>query len=216
MAHLISVNVGAAHHLGGSPRATGIDKRPVAGPVEVRPVGPKGHSGLVGDFIGEARHHGGDEQAVYAYAREDHDTWTETLGRSSPPGSFGENLTTAGLDVSGAVAGERWRIGDVVLEVTGPRIPCATFARWLERDGWIQEFRARARPGAYLRVLTGGSLAAGDVVEVVDRPDHGVTIRRMFQALTTQPELLPGLLVARDHLTPEIVDRAEGVRPFVD
>lgn len=103
--------------------------------------------GLVGDRVYDVKHHGGSDQAVYAYAREDLDQWEAGLGKPLANGIFGENLTTAGLEVNGALIGERWRIGpDVVLEVSCPRIPCATFQGWLERGGRIKRFtRAAAR-----------------------------------------------------------------------
>lgn len=197
---LLSVNVG-------KPRsnpwkglsATGIDKRPVHGPVAVTAPGPKGTGavGLAGDRVYDVKHHGGSDQAVYAYAREDLDGWEAELGRSLDNGFFGENLTTVDLDVNGALIGERWRIGsEVVLEVSCARIPCATFQGWLERDGWIKRFTQAALPGAYLRVMEPGTIRAGDPVEIVHRPAHDVTVALSFRAMTREPELLPRLLVA--------------------
>jgi MOSC domain-containing protein YiiM len=190
-----------------SAEATGIGKEPVAGPVLVRDPGPRGTglgSGLVGDFIGDGRHHGGNYQAVYAFQREDLDRWAERLGRQLPNGFFGENLTTAGLDVSDARIGERWRIGpDVELEVTAPRIPCSTFRGWVGEQGWLKMFAADARPGAYLKVISPGSIRAGDRIEVAHRPDHDVTISLVFRAELTDRDLLPRLLAAGDHLHPE-------------
>nr|WSW66161.1 MOSC domain-containing protein [Streptomyces sp. NBC_00995] len=179
--------------------ATGIDKRPVTGPVAVADPGPKGTGavGLAGDRVYDVQHHGGYDQAVYAYAREDLDGWEAELGRPLGHGAFGENLTTRGLDVNGALIGERWRIGpDVVLEVSCPRIPCATFQGWLRRDGWLKRFTQAARPGAYLRVIEPGDIRAADPVEIVYRPDHDVTVALTFQALTLHPELLPRLAAA--------------------
>lgn len=178
---------------------TGIDKRAVVGPVAVTAPGPKeaGAVGLAGDRVFDVAHHGGADQAVYAYAREDLDTWGRVLGRTLPDGVFGENLTTTGIDLTGALIGERWRVGaDVVLEVSCPRIPCGTFQGWLRRDGWIKEFTQAARPGAYLRVIAAGEIAAGDAISVVHRPDHDVTIAVTFRALTLEPGLLPRLLAA--------------------
>jgi MOSC domain-containing protein YiiM len=189
---------------------TGIDKRPVDGPVVVAAPGPKGTGavGLAGDRVYDVRHHGGNDQAVYAYAREDLDAWQAELGTPLSPGQFGENLTTAGVDVCGAVIGERWRIGpDVVLEVSCPRIPCVTFQGWMERAGWIKQFTRAARPGAYLRVIEPGEIRAGDPVEIVRRPGHEVTVAVTFRALTLEPELLPGLLAA-DALPAEIRELA--------
>lgn len=177
---------------------TGINKQPVGHPVEVRAPGPKAtglHSGLVGDQIFDVENHGGDEQAVYAYAREDYDWWQEQLGRELPGGLFGENLTTTGLDVNGAVIGERWRIGgELVLEPTFGRVPCATFQAKMREPHWVKRFAQEGRPGAYLRVVSPGRVQAGDPVEVTERPAHGITIGYAFHAWMSEPELLPELL----------------------
>jgi MOSC domain-containing protein YiiM len=199
--HLLSLNVGKPRE---NPwkglAATGIDKRPVRHSVAVTAPGPKGTGavGLAGDRAHDVKHHGGADQALYAYAREDLDTWQEHLGRRLDNGvGFGENLTTVGVDVNGALIGERWRIGsDVLLEVTCPRIPCATFQGWLGEPGWLKRFIEARRPGAYLRVIDEGSIRAGDPIEVVSRPEHDITVALTFRAFTTEPELLPRLAVA--------------------
>lgn len=143
---------------------TAIDKRAVAGPVRV------GRFGLRADVQADRRFHGGEEKAVYAYGQDDADHWARELGRDLPPGWFGENVRVAGLDPSAARVGERWRVGaDLVLEVTGPREPCSTFARWVGGDderGWVRRFRESGRVGAYLRVVQRGSVQPGDVVLV--------------------------------------------------
>jgi MOSC domain-containing protein YiiM len=189
-------------------KTTGIGKQPVDYQVEVRAPGSKTDglgSGLVGDFIGDRKHHGGDGQAVYAYSREDLDAWELELERELPNGSFGENLTTRGLNVSGARLGEQWRIGrDVVLQVTAPRIPCATFRGFLGVPGWLKIFTAGGNPGAYLRIVDPGLISAGDPVEIVHRPEHEVTIALTFRALTTDGDLMPRLLEAGEDLDPEL------------
>jgi MOSC domain-containing protein YiiM len=197
---ILSVNVGSPRPNPWKPvTLTGIDKRPVSGAVMVTAPGPKGTGavGLAGDRVYDVKHHGGPDQAVYAYAREDLDTWQEELGTPLGNGAFGENLTTAGIDVSGALIGERWRIGrDLILEACCPRIPCGTFQGWLARAGWIRRFTAAARPGAYLRVTEPGQVQAGDEVVIEHRPGHDVTVALTFRALTTEPGLLPRLLAA--------------------
>ena len=182
-------------------RKTGIDKRPTSEAVAVRAPGPmRGGlgSGIVGDVIGNRKLHGGDDQAVYAYAREDLDTWAAHLDRELTNGMFGENLTTTGVDVTGAVIGERWRVGidGVLLEVTSPRTPCKTFASRLGVDGWIKTFARGGTPGAYLRVIEPGTVSGGDRVDVVERPSHGVTIGVVYRALLLEKDLLPEILVA--------------------
>jgi MOSC domain-containing protein YiiM len=217
MPSLVSVNLGATRPTQHSDIGyTGIDKRPATGPVQVRAPGPKGigGSGLVGDRVCDLRHHGGDDQAVYAYAREDLDRWAADLGRPLVSGAFGENLTTKGVDITNALIGERWRLGDeVVLEVCCPRIPCRTFAAWLGERGWVKTFTERAVPGAYLRVIEPGFIEAGYPVRIAFRPAHDVTVGLAFRATTTEPDLLPRLLVA-DALHPEAMASARRRVPF--
>ncbi|WP_104086518.1 MOSC domain-containing protein [Arthrobacter sp. GMC3] len=165
----------------GTVGVTAIDKRPVDGPVHVRPLG------LYGDLQADRKNHGGLDQAIYAYAQEDIDYWGAELGRDIPPGLFGENLRTRGIDASGAVIGQRWRIGDhVVLEVTSPRVPCATFARRMGEPRWVKRFTEAGRIGTYLRVLHKGKLAAGDPIEIEFTPDHGITVGKFFANPTVE------------------------------
>ena len=177
---------------------TGINKRPVDRLVTVRAPGHRTtglHSGLVGDHIFDIEHHGGDDRAVYAYAREDYDWWQARLCRRLANGLFGENLTTEEVDVNGAVIGERWHIGPrLVLQPTFGRIPGVTFQRRMGEPRWVRTFTRANRPGAYLRVLEPGQVWAGDPVTVQDRPAHGATIAQAFRAYLTEPQLLPKLL----------------------
>jgi len=192
VASVISVNVAVPRTVEGIGR-TGIDKQPADGPVGILVPG-EGASGVAGDKVFDTDGHGGVHQAVYAYAREDLDAWQVSLDRPLSNGTFGENLTTDGVDVTGSLIGERWRIGAVELEVSSPRIPCNTFARWMDEHQWVKRFTARAVPGAYLRVITPGEVRAGDAVEVVHRPAHDVTVGVAFRALTIEPALLPRLV----------------------
>jgi MOSC domain-containing protein YiiM len=190
--------------------STGIFKLPVDAPVPVRVPRPKnsgpGQSGLAGDVICDIAHHGGPGQAVYAYAREDLDWWERELGRDLPDGMFGENLTTERLDLTNAVIGEQWRFGSgLVLEATAPRIPCMTFAAKMDEPGWIKRFTARGVTGVYFKVVTPGDAVRGDSIEVVDRPEHGVTIGTFFRAISTERERLPELLPARAYLPEKTV-----------
>lgn len=189
---------------------TGIFKRPVEGGVYVSAPGPaKGISGLASDKIGDPNHHGGDDQAVYAFQREDLDRWEQIKERAFPNGAFGENLTTSGIDVNEALIGERWRIGDEVeLEVTGPRIPCRTFRGVISEPKWIREFTQDARPGAYFRVITPGTVKAGDTIEVTYKPPHDVSISLVFRATTTDRSLVSKLQAAAQYLDPELVEYA--------
>lgn len=154
---------------------TAIGKYPVDAPLRVRPYG------LHGDVQADRKHHGGLAKALYAYADEDARFWADELGRDITPGLFGENLRTAGLDVNGAEIGERWRIGDeLIVEVTCPREPCAVFQRRMREPHWVKRFTREARPGAYLSIVKSGTIAAGDAIEIVSRPGHGVTVASFF------------------------------------
>jgi MOSC domain-containing protein YiiM len=211
VASVLSVNV-ARVRTNPDPRAqsklTGIDKVATTEAVPVRAPGPMHGgvgSGLVGDTIGNQKLHGGDDQAVYAYAREDLDAWEIQLQRKLAHGMFGENLTTSGIDVTQARIGERWRIGTdgLVLEVSAPRTPCRTFQAFLHLNQWIKTFTQAGKPGAYLRVISPGTVRAGDAITIDYRPDHDVTIGLVFRARMSEPELLPQLLRA-DALSAEL------------
>lgn len=189
-ATVVSVNVGPVVETPGSLLGrTGIDNRPAPGRVLAHATG------LVGDEVADTRHHGGFDQAVYAYQREDLDRWAAELGRELHDGNFGENLTTRGIDLAGAVIGERWRIGSAEFEVSSPRTPCGTFFNHMGRlRGWVKRFTADGRPGAYLRVLVEGEVGAGDEIVVLHRPTHGVTVAEVFRAITTEKDRMPALL----------------------
>jgi MOSC domain-containing protein YiiM len=207
-ARIVSVNVGRPRpwEWAGIGRSS-IAKSAVAGPTLVTSLG------LDGDQVSDTAHHGGVDQAVYAFAREDLDRWAGLFGRRVPDGQFGENLTTAGLDVNEAEVGEHWAIGSATFEVASVRIPCQDFKGWLgesgfDNRGWVKRFTSEGRPGPYLRVVEEGLVEAGDRIEVVHRPGHGVTVSMMFRALTTERELLPRLLEI-DGLVEEARRRAE-------
>jgi MOSC domain-containing protein YiiM len=175
---VVSVNRGPEADLlvGGKPARTGINKQSAAGRVAVHSLG------LAEDEYGDKENHGGVDQAVYAYAREDLDWWTERLGRELRNGLFGENITTAGIDISAALIGETWQLGSAVVQITTPRIPCVTFQSWMHEPHWVKRFADARRPGAYLRVLTEGSVCAGDELTVLTRPERAVTVAESMQA----------------------------------
>ena len=173
---------------------SGIDKRPVAGPVRL------GVDGVDGDTICDTANHGGPDQAVYAYSTDDLDFWTEQLQRLVEPGNVGENLTVSGVDCSHAVIGERWRVGEAVLRVTGPRIPCRVFAGFLDVPDLVKRFLAARRPGCYLAVEHEAAVAAGDPVTVVSRPAHGVTVADLMAAMSGDRAMVPHVAQARDDM----------------
>jgi MOSC domain-containing protein YiiM len=201
MARVLSVNVGRPQQIGvrrGRPQMSAIGKAPVAGRVRVEGVN------LAGDDQADRRVHGGPDKAVYAYASEDIGWWASRLERDDlPPGIFGENLTTEGVDVTNALIGERWRIGTVELEVCQPRFPCYKLGLRFGDPLMVKLFAQAGRPGAYLRILTEGELQAGDEVDITHRPSHGVTIAQVSRAVllddselekaASAPELPPSL-----------------------
>ena len=183
-AQIVSVNVGRPRDIvvDGRPVRTSIWKDPVAGRVAVRGVN------VSGDDQSDRRAHGGDRKAVYAYAREELDWWGDRLGAALAPGTFGGNLTTEGLDVTDARVGERWRIGTTLLEVTQPRLPCYKLEARMDRPGFIDEFIDGGRPGAYLRIVEEGEVAAGDAVRIVSRPDDAPSVGEVMRRKTNQTE----------------------------
>lgn len=198
--HVLSVNVAADLHEGekwtGPHRRSGIDKRPFPGPRLLAA------DAVEGDSVINRKFHGGPWQAVYAYAREDADWWAAQLGISIDSGRFGENLTTVGLDVTNALIGEKWRVGDAVVQVTVPRIPCRIFAGFWGRPGLVKTFTQARRPGAYLRILTEGTVRATDPIEVIDRPARAATIAQAFACKTGDRQYLE-LLSSTADLAPD-------------
>ena len=179
MSKILSINVASIIHEGewtGSEGRTGIDKRSVVGNVLLA------NDSVAGDVVVDRKHHGGYDKAVYAYAREDADWWEGQIGREISNGQFGENLTTLGIDLNSCLIGERWQIGEVVLEVSEPRIPCRVFAGFWDRPSLIKEFTDARRSGAYLRIIKEGRISAGDQIEVIFNPEHEVTIKDIFDA----------------------------------
>ncbi|AHK28588.1 MOSC domain-containing protein [Rhodococcus opacus PD630] len=179
---------------------TAIDKRPVDGPVRVTTAG------LVGDHVCDTEYHGGPFKAVYAYQEDEAQRWASELGRELPAGWFGENLRLDGIAATDAVIGERWRIGTTELEVTSPRTPCGTFGVWAAEPRWVKRFSERADTGAYLRVVTEGSVTAGDTVQRIHVPGHGVTVRDLFTG--RDPERFVALLEQQENLSPTVADKA--------
>lgn len=196
---LISVNVGLPKVVDTGQRQveTAIWKHPVEGRVKVRGVN------LDGDRQADLSVHGGPDKAVYAYAIEETRRWEEELGRELGAGAFGENLTTQGIDVSGAVLGERWRVGTTLLEVVQPRLPCFKLGLRMGDPGFLRRFAQASRPGAYLKILEEGDLGRGDPIEVdLDgRPDHGVSVRLVSDAM-----LVDHSLIARAQEAPQLID----------
>jgi MOSC domain-containing protein YiiM len=195
---VLSVNVGTPKQIAvrrGRPLMSSIGKQPVEGRVRVEGVN------VAGDQQADRRVHGGPDKAVYVYAREDAAWWEEQLGRALPPGMFGENLTTEGVDVSGAVIGERWRIGTVELEVAQPRLPCAKLGTRFGDLTMVKRFAEASRPGGYCRIVTEGELGAGDEIERLSRPEHGITLAFVSNAI-----LLDETLRERAGSAPELAE----------
>lgn len=197
-ARVLSVNVGEAKTGILKSGRTGIDKHPVDS-IDVFDPGPKGvgASGVDGDAVVSRKHHGGTFQAVYAVSCEELDWWSVDLDRDLGPGAFGENLTTAGFDIDASLIGEQWRIGgSVILTVTAPRVPCATFAAHMGVPGWVKAFTARGRTGAYLSVTQPGTIHPGDEIQVAWRPGHGITVPEVFRAWMGDRDLARAVLAA--------------------
>lgn len=178
---VVAVNVGPIREVRwrGEIVRTAIWKEPVG----ARGVVLKGVN-LEGDDQADRSVHGGVDKAVYAYAEEDYEHWASEQGVLTQHGLFGENLTVRGIELRNAVVGERWRIGTALLEVAQPRLPCFKLGIRLGDPYFPRRFLAMARAGAYLRIIEEGELRAGDRIEVVSRPDHGVTLGHMVAAVT--------------------------------
>ncbi len=191
---VVSVNAGRAElmRIGGRTISTGIRKAPVE-------RGYVSALGLVGDVVADEENHGGPDQALYLYSAEDYAWWAGELGASPAPGTFGENLTLSSFGPGEVRIGDRFRVGDALVEATAPRIPCATFATRMDEPQWVKRFAAARRPGIYVRVLEPGEVAAGDPVERVDSSNGHATIVELMDAwydAQPPPELLERLFAS--------------------
>ncbi len=206
---VVSVNAGMPKPVGyetSSLGSTAIEKQPVAGPVRIT------DDGIDGNACASTDVHGDEFMRVYAYAVEDYAWWQAELLRELRPGQFGEQLTTEGIDLNAAIVGETWRVGSALLQIAHVRVPCQTFKGWMGSSGydataWVKRFTLAGRPGPYFRVIEEGVVSAGDRIEVVGRPDHGVTVADLFAAVTTLPALLPRLIDVPG-LKPWVYERA--------
>ncbi len=205
----VNVGVPRAVHVNGHTVLTAIWKYPVEGRVPLRGVN------LRGDDQADRAVHGGPDKAVYAYAIEDTEWWETQLERPLDPGAFGENLTVRGLPVSEAVIGEQWAVGTALLQVCQPRLPCFKLGLRMDDPGFLKRFARARRPGAYLRVLREGDMAAGDAINVQQRPSHGVTSALVSRALLGERQLvavartapeLPAELLAWMQERAEVID----------
>ena len=197
-----SVNAGRAEpmKIGARTISTGIRK----GPVE---RGRIARLGLVGDVVANVENHGGPDQAIYVYSSEDYAWWGDELGAVPEPGTFGENLTLSSFGPKAVRIGDRYRVGEAMLEVTAPRIPCATFATRMDEPNWVQRFAAARRPGLYVRVLEPGEVAVGDRVDRHEGDDgHPLVVDLMDVWYDPEPD--PGLLERL--LDSPIAERARG------
>jgi MOSC domain-containing protein YiiM len=187
-----SVNAGRAElmRIGARTISTGIRKAPIE-------RGHVGTLGLVGDVVADEENHGGPDQAIYLYSSEDYAWWGEELGGLPAPGTFGENLTLSSFGPEAVRIGDRYRVGEALLEVTAPRIPCATFATRMGERDWVQRFAAARRAGLYVRVLEPGEVAVGDRVDRLEGKDFRPTVVDLMDVWydpEPDPELLERLL----------------------
>lgn len=191
---VISVNVGRIRRLtwNGREITTAMDKDPMPGRHAVRGVN------IGRDDQADRTVHGGPDKAVYAYSAEDYRWWAAALGRELEPGTFGENLTTAGLDLRSALIGERWQVGTATLRVTQPRIPCFKLGIRMDDSRFPARFADAGRPGTYLAIEREGSIGAGDAIVVVSRPEHRVPVAIVERAYHADRGLLSSLLAVEE------------------
>jgi MOSC domain-containing protein YiiM len=173
-AAVASVNVGKPRTVEWQGRAvtSAIWKEPVEGATWIEGVNVRG------DDQADRRVHGGPDKAVYAYAHEDYEWWAERVGPLSP-GTFGENVTTTGIDLTHARIGDRWRLGSAVLEIAQPRTPCFKLGIRMDDATFPGLFASAGRPGVYLRVIRPGGVQAGDAITMDPAEPPAVSIHSL-------------------------------------
>ncbi|GEM82738.1 MAG: molybdenum cofactor biosynthesis protein [Meiothermus sp.] len=200
---LLSINLGRPEllQIAQQTTTTGIYKNPI----ETAQVSTLG---LSGDHVADQEHHGGPDQAVYVYSAEDYDWWMEKLGQALEPGTFGENLTFSSYGQGPVRIGDRFRVGPVLLEVSAPRIPCATLAARMGDPNFVKKFRQAARPGFYARVLEEGQVRHGQSIEKIAAPAQNATLLEVFDLWYDKT---PDAARLRWILTAPLAERARAV-----
>lgn len=174
---LLAVCLGHPERLPGKSFKTGIYKHAVNGAVMIDSLG------LVGDAVCNTKHHGGEDQAILLEGSLTLDWWAAELGRDFSPGTFGENLIVEGLDNRDVAAGDRFHIGEVVLEASCARSPCNTLAVKMGDPKFLKTYTKAGRPGIYCRVIKPGMVSAGDPVRHELYAGERVMIAEMLAAV---------------------------------
>jgi MOSC domain-containing protein YiiM len=189
-----SVNVGVPRTVRwhGRDVTSAIWKSPITGRHRVRGVN------IDGDDQADRRVHGGETKSLYVYAAEDYRWWSERLGQDLEPGTFGENLTTTGIDPAAARVGERWAIGTAIVRVTEPRIPCFKLGIRMGDADFVDRFADAARPGTYLAIEQEGELGPGDDIVRLDRPADGITVGDIERTYHGRADRLAALVESPD------------------
>jgi MOSC domain-containing protein YiiM len=198
---VVSLNVGMPRtvHYMDRDIATGIFKSPVPGPLLLRRLN------LDGDHQADLENHGGRNKAVYAYPSEHYELWRRELPDMDLPWSmFGENLTTEGLTEEDACIGDHFRIGDAVVKVTQPRIPCYKLGIRFGRPDIVKRFLASRRSGIYFAVVEEGLVNAGDAIERIGETEHRISIADVNRAYVNARD---NLQLARRIVSLEILPR---------
>ena len=179
---IVSINLGTRGTIkvGKSETATGIDKAAVESTVQISEVG------LEGDYIADLERHGGRDQAVYLYSMEDYTWWSVELDQELAPGMFGENITLSTFEADELRIGDRFKIGEVILEVTFGRVPCATFGAWMNDPTFVKRFVTANRPGVYTRVISEGTIQLNNTVELIPTAADAPTVGELFELFHTR------------------------------
>ena len=173
MARMLSLNVGLPREVTwiGRTVRTAIWKLPVEGRRIVRKMN------IDGDGQADLAGHGGEQRAVFVYQMESYQYWERVLGRDDFTfGQFGENFTVEGLADNEVCIGDRYRIGDAVLEVTQPRVTCYRVGIRMNEPRMPALLVAHRRPGFYFRVLREGEVGAGDDIAKIADGSERMTV----------------------------------------
>jgi MOSC domain-containing protein YiiM len=189
---IVSVNVSVVKAIehDGKTVNTGFFKMPVNERVEVS------QTNLDGDQQADLKNHGGVDKAVYGFAADHYDYWKAELGMSSmPPGQFGENLTIDGLLETRCMIGDRYAIGELVVEVSQPRVPCFKLGIRFNDKSMPKRFLSNGQTGVYFRVIETGSVALGDSLKLTHRESDSISVHELFNAFYNDADTLEARVV---------------------
>lgn len=191
--------------LGNGRIETAIFKSTLSGPVTIT------KNGIVGDEHAYEPHRSLDK-ALLHYCTSHYDAWAREIPASEArfkPGAFGENIFNTEINERTVCIGDRIAIGSIIVEVTEPRAPCYKLNHRFEVKDMAKRTQTLFRTGWLYRIIKPGSIAAGDMIRLLERPHPDWTVARIEYYLFLETDNIEKMkeIISIPQLGQEIKDK---------